>query len=457
MADGILYDRVTRRSDPMELPTGVDPRAVEHLKRPWPDIRPEDHLAVQGVLDRGILGGVGAPESTALEAEWAAFVGRSTALLFNSGTAAIHAALHGIGLKPGDEVITTAFTFSGTYQPILHQLGIPVFVDIDPRTYNLDAGQIESRIGDRTKAIIAVHIHGLPCDLDEILAVADRHGLAVIEDACQAHGATYHGRQVGSFGIAGCYSLNSSKILTGGEGGLLVADDPELLHRARRLRTFGEDIPELAKLTGWNFRPYTVHSVGWNYRHQEMPAALARSQLRRLPDYIATGQRNARFLTDRLLSVPGIIPPHVPDDRTSTYYEYRVRLDPAAAGVPDVEPTAFRDALGKTLLAAGVGVELWHVEPAPAYPVFQERSGFGDGFPWTQPPAGRDISYDSADFPEARNLLDSSLVICDAGHPIFVQPTEVIEYYADTIAAVLTDPEKLLREAPRSAATPVGA
>ena len=253
------------------------------LKRPWPDIRPEDRAAVVAVLDRGILGGVGAPESTALEDEWAAFVGRSTGLLFNSGTAAIHAALYGIGLEPGDEVITTSFTFAGTWQPILQQLGIPVFVDIDPRTYNLDAGQIEAKIGPRTRAIIAVHIQGLPSDMDEILDIAERHRLHVIEDACQAHGATYHGRQVGSFGTVGCYSLNSSKILTGGEGGLLVADDPDLIARARRLRTFGEDIPELSRLTGWDFRPYTVHSVGWNYRHQEMPAALARSQLRLCP------------------------------------------------------------------------------------------------------------------------------------------------------------------------------
>src|SRR6187431_156347 len=300
----------------------------EGLKRTWPDIRSEDREAVMGVLERGILGGVGAPESTALENEWAAFVGRSTGLLFNSGTAAIHAALYGIDLRPGDEVITTAFTFAGTWQPILQQLGIPVFVDIDPRTYTLDASQIEAKIGPRTRAIIAVHIQGLPCDMDEILDITKRHNLHVIEDACQAHGATYKGRQVGSYGTVGCYSLNSSKILTGGEGGLFVADDPDVIQRARRLRTFGEDIPELGKLTGWNFRPYTVHSVGWNYRHQEMPAALARSQLKRLPEYVATGQRNAAHLTEQLSDVPGITPPYIPPDRTSSYYEYRVRLVP---------------------------------------------------------------------------------------------------------------------------------
>ena len=413
-------------------------RVPEALKRPWPDIRPEDTAAVAAVLERGILGGVGAPEMTALENEWATFIGRSTGLLFNSGTAAIHAAMYGIGLEPGDEVITTAYTFAGTWQPILHQLGIPVFVDIDPATYNLDVRHIEAKIGPRTRAIIAVHIGGLPCDMDEILDIAERHGLVVIEDACQAHGATYHGRRVGSLGLVGCYSLNSSKILTGGEGGLLVADDQGLIARARRIRTFGEDIPELTRLRGWNFRPYTSYSIGWNYRHQEMPAALARSQLQRLPEYIATGQRNAAALDERLADVPGITPPFVPADRTSSYYQYRVRLEPAEMGLGHVAPTVFRDALGQALLAAGVGVELWHTQPAPAFPVFQERGG-----------------YDLSDYPEAVAMLDSSLVVCEARYPIFVQPLELIEQYADTIRRVVADPERYLGDAATPPAVPV--
>ena len=404
-------------------------RVPEGLKRRWPDIRPEDRAAVAAVLERGILGGVGAPEMTALEAEWAAFVGRDACLLFNSGTAAIHSALYAIGIEPGDEVITTAYTFAGTWQPILQQGAIPVFVDIDPRTFDLDPRRVEAAITPRTKAIIAVHIGGLPADLDELIAIADRHGLYLVEDACQAHGATYHGRQVGSFGIVGCYSLNSSKILSGGEGGLLVADDPEVLARARRLRVFGEDIPELQKLTGWNFRPYTSHSIGWNYRHQEMPAALARSQLQRLPEYIETGQRNAAVLDRTLSEIPGLGPPYVPDDRTSSYYQYRVRLDREELGLGHVPATAFRDALGKALMAAGVGVELWHTRPAPAFPVFQERGG-----------------YDLADYPEAIAMLDSSLVICEARYPIFVQPLELIEAYAEGIRRTMADPERFLGE-----------
>jgi len=404
-------------------------RVPEALKRRWPDIRPEDRAAVAAVLDRGVLGGIGAPEMTALETEWAAFIGREACLLFNSGTAAIHSALYAIGIEPGDEVITTAYTFAGTWQPILHQGAIPVFVDIDPRTFDLDPRRVEAAITPRTKAIMPVHIVRMPSVYEELLAIADRHGLYLVEDACQAHGATYHGRQVGSFGIVGCYSLNSSKILSGGEGGLLVADDPDVLARARRLRVFGEDIPELQKLTGWNFRPYTSHSIGWNYRHQEMPAAFARSQLQRLPEYIETGQRNAGVLDRRLAEIPGITPPHVPDDRTSSYYQYRVRLEPAELGLGHVPATVFRDALGKALMAAGVGVELWHTQPAPAFPVFQERGG-----------------YDLADYPEATAMLDSSLVICESRYPIFVQPVELIEAYAEAIRRTVADPERFLGE-----------
>jgi len=422
---------------------GGQPVLTDAAKRAWPDIREEDMAAVQSVLERGELGGVGAPEMTALEEEWARFVGVKHALLLNSGTAAIHAALYAVGVKPGDEVITTAYTFSGTFQQILHQGAIPVFVDIDADSFNLDVSQIEARITPRTRAIIPVHIHGLPADLDEVLAIARKHDLAVIEDGCQAHGATYKSRRVGSFGAVSAFSLNSSKILCGGEGGLLATDDDEILHRASRLRTFGEDIPERRKLSGWEFRPYTNHSIGWNYRHQEMPAALARSQLKRLPEYIATAQTNAAFLTKHLGEIPGLIPPQVPDDRTSIHYLYRLRFDPDVVGLK-VEAPLFRDALGRALLAEGVDAMLWHTLPVASSPVFRNREGLGDGFPWTQPPASRAVEYKPGDYPVATRTLESSICVGDALHPLFVQPSEVMEGYVEGFKKVLADPERLI-------------
>jgi len=426
---------------------GGQPVLTDAAKRPWPDIREEDHAAVRSVLERRVLGGVGAPEMTALEDEWARFVGAKHALLLNSGTAAIHAALYAVGVKPGDEVITTAYTFAGTFQPILHQGAIPVFVDIETDSFNLDVAQIEARITERTRAIIPVHIHGLPADLDGIIAIAKKHDLAVIEDGCQAHGSTYKGRRVGSFGDASAFSLNSSKILCGGEGGLLVTDDDDILRRASRLRTFGEDIPELQKLSGWEFRPYTSHSIGWNYRHQEMPAALARAQLKRLPEYIATAQANAAFLTEHLGKIPGLIPPRVPDDRTSVHYLYRLRFDPDVLDL-GVKPTAFRDMLGRALLAEGVDAMLWHASPVTSNPLFRTHDGLGNGFPWTQPPASRSVHYEPGDYPNASRMLDTSICISDAGHPLFVQPREVVEGYVEGITKILEDPERLIAASP---------
>ncbi len=422
---------------------GGQPVMTDAHKRSWPDIREEDMTAVQAVLERRILGGVGAPEMTALEGEWARFVGVKHALLLNSGTAAIHAALYGVGVKPGDEVITTAYTFAGTFQPILHQGAIPVFVDIDPDSFNLDVAQVEAHVTDRTRAIVPVHIHGLPADLDEIDAIARKHDLAVIEDGCQAHGATYKGARVGSFGDVSAFSLNSSKILCGGEGGLLATDDDEIFHRASRLRTFGEDISEMENLSAWDFRPYTSHSIGWNYRHQEMPAALARSQLKRLPEYIATAQANADFLTEHLAKIPGLIPPTVPDDRTSVYYIYRLRFDPDALGV-GVEAREFRDLLGRALLAEGADASLWHNLPVTSNPLFRDKNGLGDGFPWTQPPASRTIEYEPADYPRAARMLDSSICVADAKYPLFVQPRQVMEGYVEAFTKVLADPERLI-------------
>src|SRR6266498_250728 len=191
------------------------------LKRRWPDIRPEDKAAVLVVLDSGELTGINGVEATSLEREWADRLGVAHAVLFNTGTAAIHSALYAVGVQAGDEVITTAFTFSGTFQAVLHQGAIPVFVDIDPVTYNIDPALIEARITSRTKAILPVHIHGIPCDMDAIMDIARRHSLMVVEDAAQAHLATYKGRNAGTIGHAGAFSIKAKKNFSALEGAFL--------------------------------------------------------------------------------------------------------------------------------------------------------------------------------------------------------------------------------------------
>jgi len=425
--------------DTLAIHGGV-PIVSSDLKRRWPDIRQEDKDAVLAVLERGELTGINAVEATSLEREWADRLGVAHAVLFNTGTAAIHAALYAAGVEAGDEVITTAFTFSGTFQAVLHQGAIPVFVDIDPVTYNLDPALIEARITPRTKALLPVHIHGMPCDMDAIMDIAARHSLAVVEDAAQAHLATYRGRYVGTIGQAGAFSVQATKNLSGIEGGFVVSDDADIANAARRIRTYGEDIADGSDLGGWYFRPYTVFSVGWNYRSNELSAAFARSQLRRLDEYTAIAQRNGRFLNQALASIPGLQPPIEPPDRRSVFHKYRVRFDVKRLGV-DMPAVEFRGRLLAALRTEGVDAVLWHTEPMTSFPIFQTHDGFGRGYPWSlQPGSG---CVDPAEYQQAIDLLASSIVVCDEVHPIMIQPLELMDAYAAAFAKVLRDPPAL--------------
>ena len=275
----------------------------------WPDVRPEDREAVLAVLDRGILCGANAPEITALQREWAEYLGVEHCLALNSGTAALHCCLAAAGVRAGDEVIVPAYTFSATAMAVVHQGGVPIFVDVHPRTYNIDPTKIEEKITERTRAIVAVHLHGLPADMDEIHAIADRHGLAVIEDAAQSHGALYQGRKTGTLAACAAFSLNATKNMSGGEGGLFVTGDDEAMVVARRLSVFGEDVPPTEPD---EFRAYWAIGIGWNYRNQELASAFARSQLHRLDEYNARVQANGAILTEGLSKLEGVLPPYVP-------------------------------------------------------------------------------------------------------------------------------------------------
>jgi len=411
------------------------PRTVpEGLKRSWPEITQEDKDAVLAVLERKVLSGVHGPEATALEQEWAAFTGSRQVLSFNSGTASLHAALFAAGVGPGVEVITSAFSFSGSFQPILQQNGIPIFVDIDPRTYNIDPAQIENKITEHTRVLMPVHIHGLPADMEPILALARKYNLIVVEDACQAHGATYQGKMAGTLGAMGCFSLNVTKNLSGGEGGFLNTDDDELAERARMIRTFGEKVGKEKE----KIRPYYSYTVGWNYRTQELPAAFARSQLKRLPHYNAIAQRNGAYLSRELGKIPGLIPPYVPPNRTSIYHKYRLCFDPEALGMGSrMVATELRNRLLDALEAEGVEITVWHVTPLTSFPIFQRLDeGYGRGCPWSCPYYGQEISYNPADYPQALRLMDTSLVVNTEPYPIYLQDLELMELYVEAFRKV---------------------
>ncbi len=257
------------------------------------------------------------------------------------------------------------------------------------------------------RAIIPVHIQGLSADMDPILEIARKHNLFVIEDACQAHGAIYKGRKVGTLGDAGAFSLNNYKNLCGGEGGLLVTDSQELLEKGTLIRCFGDDVDEVSRR-----RVYNASILGYMYRNQELPAALARAQLRHLDRSNATRIENARFLSRELAGIAGVVPPYCPPYCTHVYFMYNVRFDPSAAGVA-CEPRRFRVAVEKALYREGARVGQWQTMPVPAQDLFQSKLGYGGtGYPWTiNEGKGIRYDYDLQRYPVARMLCDTYTIV----------------------------------------------
>jgi perosamine synthetase len=414
---------------------GGDPAVPPNSHRRWPEITGADRTALERVLDRGELWGPNAPETEALQREWADYVGVRSCLFVNSGTAALHCALVAAGVRPGDEVIVPAFSFVATPMAVLQAGAVPVFCDIDPQTHTLAPHGVAERIGARTRAIVPVHVHGLPADMDELRAVARRHDVALVEDAAQAHGATYREAKTGALGDGAAFSLNGSKNLSAGEGGLYVTNDEASFVSARRLAIFGEDTPPTGP---GRYRAYWSHGVGWNYRAHELTAALARSQLRRLDGYNGTAQRNAALLGAGLSDLPGLEPPHVPDDRTCVFYRYRIRIHTEELDFTG-PPRELRDRMLWALQAEGVAASLWQLLPLPAQPVFR-RARFA---PWRPGDDDRLEPWDQDAYPETARLLESSIVLGTATRPLFNQPSELMNNYLEAFEKVLSDREAL--------------
>jgi len=268
----------------------------------------EEKEAVIAVLNSGRL--VQGPRVEDFEGRFAAFCGARYAIATSSGTAALYIALLAHGISPGDEVITTPFSFIASANSILSARARPVFVDIEEDSFNIDPRLIEEKITPRTKAIIPVHLYGNPCDMEAILEIAARHGLVVIEDACQAHGASIDGRKVGSFGT-GCFSFYASKNMVTGEGGMITTDDKGVAERARLIRQHGMR------------RQYYHDMWGFNFRMTEFQAAIGIVQLEKLEDFNRRRIENAAYLTENLRRV---ITPQVRDGFRHVFHQYTIRV-----------------------------------------------------------------------------------------------------------------------------------
>jgi len=377
---------------------GGRPAAPKGLvRRPWPPIPEAVFERVLEVLDSHELTGNFAPMVTELQERWGE-IHDSMCLATNSGTAAIHCALYALDIRPGDEVIVPAISFSGTVQPILALDAKPVFVDVDPVTFNMDASKLEEVVTDATKVIMPVHLHGQMCDMDPIMEFAEGYVIHVIEDACQAHLARYHSKLAGTLGTFGCFSLNAAQALPGGEGGLLISKDPNLMIDADLFRNYGEHV-----VSGQ--RGYVSTGLGLNYPLHELPAAVALGHLDSLADNIQRGICNAGILDEALVEIPGFTAPLVAPNRVHTYHKYRVLFDAEKLGI-NASSTHIRKTIVDALRAEGVGCCTWQIEPVPAWPLFGESR---------------------EKYPNASHILDNSFIVGTEGQSLAAQSVELMQ------------------------------
>ncbi len=283
------------------------------MAKPIPLAKPIITRAERRAVDRVLRSGnlAQGPEVAAFEKEFSQFVDGRECVAVNSGTSALHVALLSLGIGPGDEVIVPSFTFAATANSVALAGATPVFVDIDPQTFNIDPREIERAITPRTKAIQVVHLYGLPANMGEIMKIANRHNLNVVEDAAQAHLASINGKPVGTFGDAAAFSFYPTKNMTSGEGGMIVFADGEKARFARLLRNQGME------------KRYQNEVVGFNLRMTDIHAAIGRQQLKRIEGWTGKRKENAGFLSSR---ISGATTPFIPAGYSHVFHQYTVRV-----------------------------------------------------------------------------------------------------------------------------------
>ena len=310
-----------------------------------PDLGREEADAVAEVLASGMI--VQGRRVREFEIRWAERVGVRHAIAMSNGTVALMSIFAGLGLEPGDEAVTVGHTFAATANAILSTGATPVFVDVEPGTWLIDANRIEAAITPRTRAIVPVHLFGLVADMDMICAIADRHGIAVVEDAAQAHSATYRGRAAGSFGH-GAFSLYATKNMTTAEGGFVTTDDDGLADWLRLYRNQGMR------------NRYDFEILGYNFRLTDVAAAIGLVQLDKLDRNTARRQGIAASYDDAFADLPVRTPP-TPAGRTHVFHQYVVEVGDA------------RDAILASLREAGIGAEVYYPIPVHRQPYILER------------------------------------------------------------------------------------
>ena len=304
-----------------------------------PLVGEEELNNIKKVFDSGMLAKGSFVEN--FEKEFADYIGVKHAIAINNGTAALAAALHST-IKEGDEVIIPSFSFIASATSVLFNRGKPIFVDIDPGTFNIDPSKIEAAITDKTCAIMPVHLYGQACDMKAIMDIAEKHDLIIVEDACQAHGAEFEGKKVGSFGI-GCFSFYATKNMTTGEGGMVTTNDGGLAEKIRLFLDHGMK------------KRYVHESIGYNFRMNNIQGSIGIAQLKKLDTFNQTRLENARFYDKELNGI--VITPKVLDKCKHVYHQYTIMAEN-------------RDDLKKELTDKGVGSEIYYPIPIHKQGIF---------------------------------------------------------------------------------------
>ena len=323
-----------------------DKTGMEMIPVAQPVIGDAEVAAATRVLRSGRL--VQGPEVAGFEEEFSELVAGRDCVAVNSGTSALHLTLLALGIGPADEVVVPSFSFAATANAVRLVGARPVFADIEPGSFCLDPGAVAAAVGSRTAAIIPVHLYGHPAPMDELVPLAERHGLALVEDACQAHGASLAWRPAGTFGVAGCFSFYPTKNMHALEGGMITTADQALARTLRLLRNQGME------------RPYENEIVGANMRMTDVAAAIGRVQLRRLPEWTERRRRNAKLLDAELT---GVGTPLVADDAEHVYHQYTIRVRDD------------RDEARRHLAARGVGSAVYYPTPIHRLRPYLEADG----------------------------------------------------------------------------------
>lgn len=367
----------------------------------YPLIGEVEKKYINQVLSSGKLWGTWAPMVTELETQWANYTHTKFCLAVCSGTSALHCALYGCGIQPGDEVIVPAYSFIATASSVLMVNAIPIFADVD-EAGNISPESIERQITNKTKAIIVVHIHGLAADFFSIKQIADKYNLYIIEDCSQAHGATIDNKLVGGLGHVGTFSLNATKVLVGGEGGLITTNNEQIFNRIARMRVFGMEILKDKKY----YRD--ADSLGYNYRMNEFCAAFALARFQSFEAEQKLRIENVKYFLNGIKTLQGISYYEEPLGKLHIYQLLRLHLLPLDLGL-SIDVELFRYRLLLALEKEGAFFWIWEGKSLPDYTIFKTKNQDGGGLPWTLPNSRKNIHYDAQEYKMSNRLVKTSI------------------------------------------------